>query len=723
MAVFTAIAAAITGAITGAGFAAAFAAAGTLTGLGIATSLLAGGIAIATAKALGPGVPNIQSAKDPGVKVQLDPSTDNKLPVYYGQSFLGGIAIDAMIKNQNNTMVYAFAIGEQTDSGSVTIDGVYRGDSKLNFGSGASAHTVISLTDPNGTAVTNVNGKIRCRVYAGNTSASAQIFPVPGGSTTAVNANSMFTNWISDPNKLGSNAIISIVEIDYDAGNGLQGLGTISYDFNNSLNNPANVLLDYLKNDRYGCGLTDDDLDLDSFDNMYDYANTQVSYTTSAGGSATHDQWQINGGLSTFQPNLTNIDQICQNSATFFTYNAKQGKFAVVPNRLVTTAEFANAFIFNDDNIISSITVVEPDLYTTYNQADVEYSNGEAKDQTDNVFLEVPYIQFGTTPFPSINRIDNEPLNTLSTRLFLTNDKARATNLGNIDLKQGRLGRTLEFEANHTALTVDVGDVVKVTSARHGFTDAAYRVMRVTEMDNGDGVLTAKVVLMFHNSQIYSHTDAQNEGEMGNSGIPSIPVVALPVPGVYNGTYGNLSLNNQLYGNIVVNESMKTFGAGTQLADNPGFNAMVSGTTFNNVMTPEEYEIDGADLGDYELTAVSQLTGLVNASYDFGLRANVDVVWANATATHTQSITQSMQFIGLPDDAVAPPVSLAKKMNLTRDGATGTGNPALADDYFPANATVTLQGYSTIGDDTANNFIRGMSNMGYQFLRVTKGEK
>jgi len=721
MAVFTAIAAAITGAITGAGFAAAFAAAGTLTGLGIATSLLAGGIAIATAKALGPGVPNIQSAKDPGVKVQLDPSTDNKLPVYYGQSFLGGIAIDAMIKNQNNTMVYAFAIGEQTDSGTVTIDGVYRGDSKLNFGSGASAHTVVSLTDPNGTAVTNVNGKIRCRVYAGNTSASAQIFPVPGGSTTAVNANSMFTNWISDPNKLGSNAIISIVEIDYDAGNGLQGLGTISYDFNNSLNNPANVLLDYLKNDRYGCGLTDDDLDLTSFDDMYDYANTQVSYTTSAGGSATQSQWQINGGLSTFQPNLTNIDQICQNSATFFTYNAKQGKFAVVPNRLVTTAEFANAFVFNDDNIVSSITLTEPDLYTTYNQADIEYSNGEAKDQTDNVFLEVPVM--GPQSFPSINRITNEPLNTLSTRLFLTNDKARATNLGNIDLKQGRLGRTLEFEANHTALTVDVGDVVKVTSARHGFTNAAYRVMRVTEMDNGDGLLTAKVILMFHDSQIYDHTDAQNEGEMGNSGIPSIPVVALPIPGVYNGTYGNLSLNNQLYGNIVVNEAMKTFGAGTQLADNPNNIATANATSNFNVtiqsdlvLSEEEYEIDGINLGDYELTAVGQPVGTATGtSYNYGMRGNVDVVWANATATHTQSISTSMSFTNIPDGNPPTSVALAKKMPLTITGSGGA-----ADDMTPANATIKLEGFNDLNTTPA---FRGFANMGYQFLRVTKGEK
>ena len=717
MAIFTAIAAVITGAITGAGFAAAFAAAGTLTGLGIATSLLAGGIAIATAKALGPGMPNIQSAKDPGVKIQLEPSTDNKLPVYYGSSFLGGIAIDAMITNQNNTMIYAFAIGEDTDSGSVTIGGIYRGDSKLNFGSGAAAHVVQSITDPNGTSITNVNGKIRCRVYAGNTSSTAQIFPAPGGGTTAVDADTMFTNWSSDANKVGNKTIISIVEVDYDASNGLQGLGTISYDFNNSLNNPANVLLDYLKNDRYGCGLTDADLDLTSFTDMYDYANTQVAYTTSAGGSSTQSQWQINGGISTFQPNLTNIDQICQNSATFFTYNAKSGKYKVVPNRPATSTELTNAFVFNDTNIISSINISEPDLYTTYNRADVEYSNGEAKDQTDNVFLEVP-LDVGNPSFPSFNRIAAEPLNTLSTRLFLTNDKARATNLGNIDLRQGRIGRTVEFEANHTALTVDVGDVVKITSPRHGFDNQLYRVMRVTEMDNGDGIITTKIIAMFYLADIYNHTTAQNEGEMGSSGIPSIPVVQLPVPGVLDGTYGGLTLNNQQYGDIVVNEQMKTFGAGTQLVDNPAANTTVtSGTgTFLDILPAEEvYDISGADIGDYELSASATLGGTVLGAYDVAFRPKITLEFANATNTLVQPLFgNSGPILGF--DAAPPPLISNTKISL--DPTSYTGGSA---DMKPTRANVMLQGFTDVG--TSAPAPRSFANMGYEFLRVTKGEK
>ena len=544
MAIFTAIAAAITGFITGVGFTAAFAAAGTLTGLGLATSLLAGGIAIATSRALGPGVPSIQASKDPGVKIQLDPSTDNRLPVYYGKSFLGGIAIDAMIKNQNNTMVYAFCIGEKTDSGVNTIGDVYRGDSKLNFGTGSTAHIVQSITDPNNTSSTDVQGKMRCRVYAGNTSSTAQIFPAPGGGVTAVDADTMFTNWASDANKLGTNTIISIFEVDYDPENGLTGLGTIKYELNNSLNNPANVLLDYLKNDVYGAGLVDADLDLTTFDDMYATSNTYVSYTTSAGVGGTIPRYEINGGLSTFQPCLTNIDQICQNSATFFTFDAKQGKYKVVPNRAATTQEKTDAFVFNDNNILGGITINEPELYATYNQMDIEYANGDAKDQTDSVFLEVPSSP--QTTFPTLNRSANEPDNKLDYRLYLTNDKSRATNISNIDLRQARLGRSIEFEADHSTMTVDVGDVVKVTSVKHGFTNELYRAMRVTEMDNHDGTLTGKFTLMYYNDVVYEHSNVQVAGSMGASGIPNW------YNNLYNAnvTIGNVTIVDDIGGNI-----------------------------------------------------------------------------------------------------------------------------------------------------------------------------
>ena len=87
MAVFTAIGAAIAGAI---GLTGTFV---TIAGVGLSfagtlvAGVIAGGLGLATSKILGVfKPPSIANAKDPGVKVQVAPSTDNKVPVFYGQN-------------------------------------------------------------------------------------------------------------------------------------------------------------------------------------------------------------------------------------------------------------------------------------------------------------------------------------------------------------------------------------------------------------------------------------------------------------------------------------------------------------------------------------------------------------------------------------------------------------------------------------------------------------
>ncbi len=97
MAIFTAIATAIVSAI---GISTATII-GTLTWASLATGIIATGLALGTAKLLGVfNVPKMDM-KDPGVKIQLPPSTDNKVPRLYGRNFTGSIIIDAEIKNQN----------------------------------------------------------------------------------------------------------------------------------------------------------------------------------------------------------------------------------------------------------------------------------------------------------------------------------------------------------------------------------------------------------------------------------------------------------------------------------------------------------------------------------------------------------------------------------------------------------------------------------------------
>lgn len=531
MAVFTAIASAIVGAITGAGFAATFAAAGTLTLGGIATSILAGGIAMATSKALGVfKAPTMASAKDPGVKVQVAPSTDNKIPVFYGKNLTGGIIVDAGISNSNDTMTYVIVLGEKTDTGTYTVGKQYRGDQQLNFGFGVSSHIVTSVTDANSTSSNKVNGKMRVRLYAGGTAASDQIFPASGNQVAATTLLSTITATTSY-----EGLVYAVFQIDYDAEEGLTGLGQYTTEITNSLKEPGAVLSDYLLNSRYGAGLSASDVDSTSIADLTAYSTEQVDFTLVGGATSQHDRWEINGMLGTYSDVFTNIDQICQACSTFFTYNPKVGKFEVVPNRTATASEVSTAYIFDDDNVIGAIDVTSTQLYAQYNELEAEYPDGTERDQTSTIYI--------STPSGELNA--NEPTNKLTTRYPICNDPARVTNLAQIDLRQSREDLVVQLDADYEAIQTDVGDIVKLTNTTYGFNQKLFRVMRVSEKESESGMLSVSLQLLEYDAGVYTHVVVQDTADLPATGIP----------GWTTGIWGNVdyaNIANIISGNIII---------------------------------------------------------------------------------------------------------------------------------------------------------------------------
>jgi len=508
MAVFTAIATAIVGAIGITGIAAT-----------IATSIIGAGLALGTAKVLGVfEPPKQQDSKDPGVKIQLPPSTDNRIPVFYGNNYSGGIIVDAGISNQNNTMAYVMVIGEKTDSGSYIVNKVFRDDAELTFS--GTTNTVSGQIDPNSTTSNNINGKIRINVFAGNAQSSVnQIFPT----ANKVAAQTLLPTITASTNY--EDLVYAVVSIDYDPENGLTGLGAITFKIQNTLNEPSNVLLDYLQNTRYGAGLSSGDLDLPSFNNLYDHANINgstgnVEYTTNANVSAYHSRYQIDGMLSTYVSVKQNINEMCKSCSTFFTYDSKLGKFKVVPNREATTAEKNAAFVLNDDNIISPLEITSTELYSMFNSIEAEYPSYEQKDQTKTVFIDTP----------SGDRNTNEPDNPLQARFNLVNDAPRVHNLANIDLRQGRLSTVVSCTADYSAIQIDVGDIVKLTNSLYGYSEKLFRVMRVTEIENGDAMLAVKLILLEYDDSVYTHNVITSDSATLPTGIP----------GWWTGIWGNV---------------------------------------------------------------------------------------------------------------------------------------------------------------------------------------
>ena len=525
MAVFSTIGAAIAGAV---GLTGTFA---TIAGVGLSLAgvvvagVVAAGLAFATAKLLGVfDVPNVGSqGRANGSKVQVAPSTDNKIGVAYGRNFMSGPITDVNISNQNDTMHYCLTLSEVSDGhdvGTYTLNDIFWGDRKLNF-SGAN---VSSYSDPNATSTEDWADKIRIRVYAGGTTAAKQIFPTSG----AVNATTMMPIWST----FGTNhytmegLVFAMIEIDYDAENGLTGLGGMAFDITNSKHNPGEVLFDYLKSSRYGCGLANADIDITSIlgtssTNMLGYCNDQIPFTPNTGGSSTIDRYQINGYLSTFDSCMDNIDKICRNAATYFTFDGKQGKFKAVPNRAYTSGELSAAFVLDDDNIVSKISISSTELYQQLNSITVEFADQNRKDQTNTIVI--------TTP--SGDRNTGEPDNNLDYRAELVNNNIHAQQLGNIDLNQSRKSMVVECTSDFSGLQIDAGDVIKLTNADYGFTNKLYRVMKNTEALSQDGMILCNLLLLEYDADIYTEgTSTESTAETDPTGILTLPPSMPPPP-------------------------------------------------------------------------------------------------------------------------------------------------------------------------------------------------
>jgi len=692
---------------------------GSTLGGTIAATVIAGvvtaGIAVGTARAFGallaPEIPGI--GPNPGTRIQLAPDTGNKIQVVYGDVLTSGPISDANISNQNQTMHYFIVLSEETDSGTFSIGsaGIRFGDKKLTFGTGASAHTVVSTFDANGTSTTNWNGKIRVRVYAGSTQASDQIFPVPGGGVTAVAATTMMPHWTDTTNYAGTGLVFAMVEVDYDAEQGLTNMDAMTFNLVNSLKSPGSVAIDYMTNDRYGAGISNTLIDFDSFtgagnSSVGGYADELVTYTPNGGGSANIARYEINGTLSTLEDVSTNIDKLMMSCGSYMLFDGKQGKYKGLPNKIYE--DQANCFVANDDNIVSSIRIQNTDLYQMYNQVEIEYFDKERRDQRNTVFIEIPTGE----------RNSGEPDNKLSYSIDMINNKVHAEALGNIDLLQTRLDSVIQFTGDHSFLQVDVGDVIKVTNSTYGYTDKLFRVMRIKESEDELGSLTCDIVGLEYADSVYEPVDTTLDLPFANIDLPRIPIIqAIPIPGVFDGTYANLTLDPTTFGNIIVKDTMKVFGAGAQLADSPAANtSVVSGTTFEEIIPVESYDITDSDIGDYEVSASATLGGNITGAYDLGFSTNVKVTWANATAAASTTFTGGgVEITNLPSTTPPPPLVYARKINTD---PVANGHPA---DMTPQTANIVLRGYSTI--DTSNTFVRSFGNMNYEMLRVTKGEK
>lgn len=198
----------------------------------------------------------IASQPDPGVRLQVNPDPEYKVPVVYGQAVLGGAVTDAQLSSDQTTMYYCLTLCEKTGNLDLGLGAasdfefldVYWDDNRLTFAS--DGHTVTGYIDREGTSCDTLNQLVHVYLYSGSSELPK---PIKNYANPGIKAYAAMINWTT--NHQMTDLVFAIVTVKYDATKGVRGLGKMKFKLKNSMTQPGDCLYDYMTNTRYGAGI------------------------------------------------------------------------------------------------------------------------------------------------------------------------------------------------------------------------------------------------------------------------------------------------------------------------------------------------------------------------------------------------------------------------------------------------------------------------------------
>ena len=458
---------------------------------------------------------NPERQQDMGVRQQVPPSAVNAIPIAYGDAYMGGTFVDAVLSIDQKTMYYVMAVSSISPDGQFLFDNtkMYYGDRLMTF-DGTDQTKVVSLSDEATPANvdTKISGNLFINLYKSN--AAGTITPLNGAappSTVMGGADiAAALRWTGTRQMNG--LAFAIVKLIYNQDAGTTQLSPITFKVAHYLNGatvakPGDVWYDYLTNSVYGGAVDPSFIDSTSRTALNSYSDATITFENSSGTPTTQARYRINGVLDAGESVLSNLDRIMSACDSWMTYNAALGKWSVVVNKAETAS-----YAFTDNNIIGDIRVSATDITSSINQVEARFPFKENRDQANFINIETP----SGLLYP------NEPVNKYSITYDLVNDSVQAHYLANRLLEQSREDLIVSFNTTYFGIQVEAGDVVSVTNSNYGWNAKLFRVMKVNEASLADGSLGARLELNEYNAQVYDDQTIRQFAPVPNSGLPSV---------------------------------------------------------------------------------------------------------------------------------------------------------------------------------------------------------
>lgn len=417
--------------------------------------------------------PQAPDISDPGVKQRIPSDTANKLPVIYGQQRVRGSIIYADISSNNQRMAFIITLGEGPVQG---IRGVRWDDNNITF-SGVGFNTNLNAGQRYGVARTNsnfgsgsnetnfLNGNFFCAVYPN------------GGRCTQM--ESFSTRWRNNAaNRTMPNTAYAFVELRYNRDDNVTGLtndlsflvegrtvrsvqsgGTLAASPAYSTN-PADCLVDYMTNTRYGCSVPLNSIDLDSMFAWSDFCDDQIS-----GAS----RYTCNGTVNTNDAADTTISDMTVSAGGALTYSL--GQFGIVIDRTWDETRDGAIAVLDDTNIYGDVNIRNTGFQEIINRLTVRYNERNNHEYEEQIILNTP----------DSRRNQSEPLLDRTIRAQFADTRVQATRLGAIALNKSRNTQTVEVYTDLSFSNTVAGDVIRFSYSPYNISNQLYRVLSIEE--------------------------------------------------------------------------------------------------------------------------------------------------------------------------------------------------------------------------------------------------
>jgi hypothetical protein len=444
------------------------------------------------------------SSPDVGNRQQIPPSTDNKLPIVYGEAWVGGTIVDLSISENNQELYYVLALAEVTGNGAdtITFGDAYWGGKKVTFKD--DGFTVASLTDESsGVVDTTVDGRMQFFFYNNGS------FNPTNSSQSAVSVmqtSGLIYTW--DNTKEMTDTAFVIIHLTYSQTAIIRGIEQTRFQVTNSRTNTGDVFYDYLTNTVYGGAIPVGQIDTTSLTALTTYSNQSFAYTDSDGDPATQARFKFNGVIDTKRSIMDNLQDMTSCCDCLLKYSEITAKWGVI----VQQPTYTVAMDLNDSNMVSAISISPIDLAGSYNIIECKFPDNSVQDTFNTATFDLAEIA-PELLFP------NEPVNKMSISLPLVNNDVQAQYIATRLLKSAREDLQVQASINYVGIQLEAGDIVTITNANYGWTAKPFRVNKIIEQFSDDGAIIAKLTLSEFNATVYDDVSITQFQTAPNTGI------------------------------------------------------------------------------------------------------------------------------------------------------------------------------------------------------------